>query len=203
MSFLRKFTNQKLMSPPKWLPDNLAYECMMGSRAYGCHNEDSDYDIYGFAMPPKHMLFPHLTGVVKGFDPEPDLDKPSYTAEAIKSPAHNNLPFSFTIYPVSRYFKLCMDNNPNMLDSMFVPESCITCSTDAARIVLDNRKKFLSKEVWPRYRNYAAQQIKKLKNASELPEVKVIREFEDKFNISHTTTIEEVKEELKNRGLVV
>jgi uncharacterized protein len=202
MSFLRKFTKQGIITPPKWLDTNLAYECIMGSRAYGCHTEDSDYDIYGWAFPPKSMLFPATVGLIRGFDSEPDVEKPLYDKQEFV-PQGYQCGYSFTVYGISRYFKLCMDNNPNMLDSMYVPESCITHATEAARILLTNRSKFLSKEVWPRYRNYAANQIKKLKNAGNLPEVSAIRSFEDKYNIPHITTLEEIEQELKDRGLVV
>src|SRR5688500_4528079 len=62
---LRKVLNSGArMSPPDWLPDNLLYETLMGSEAYGVSSDASDRDVYGICMPPKHMLFPHLAGEI-------------------------------------------------------------------------------------------------------------------------------------------
>ena len=34
------------LHPPSWLPDNLCYETMMGSVAYGVSSDTSDVDVY-------------------------------------------------------------------------------------------------------------------------------------------------------------
>ena len=52
---------------PSFLKDNIHYETMMGSVAYGVSNDSSDVDIYGFCIPPKELIFPHLTGEILGF----------------------------------------------------------------------------------------------------------------------------------------
>ena len=39
----------------------------MGSQAYGVAKENSDTDVYGFAIPHKDMMFPHLKGEIFGF----------------------------------------------------------------------------------------------------------------------------------------
>ena len=44
-----------------------SYLTMMGSRAYGTENEDSDYDFYGFIVPPVEIVFPHRAGYIQGF----------------------------------------------------------------------------------------------------------------------------------------
>jgi hypothetical protein len=69
-SVIQKLTtiNKKYISPPAWLPNNMCYEVIMGSRAYGVNKaDDSDYDMYGFCIPPKHIVFPHLAGNIWGF----------------------------------------------------------------------------------------------------------------------------------------
>jgi len=55
------------ISPPSWLPDNLCYETMMGSVAYGVSADTSDMDVYGICLPPKDTVFPHLAGEIFGF----------------------------------------------------------------------------------------------------------------------------------------
>lgn len=49
-SLIRGLQKKKLISPPKWLPDNVMYLCQMGSVAYGVATEYSDVDVYGFAI---------------------------------------------------------------------------------------------------------------------------------------------------------
>ena len=58
---------QKLIHPPKWLLSNCAYLTVMGSQAYGVSSDDSDLDVYGFCVPPKDLVFPHLAGEIPGF----------------------------------------------------------------------------------------------------------------------------------------
>jgi hypothetical protein len=60
--------NQKLIQPPKWLVDNVCYEVITGSKAYGVSEDNSDMDIYGWCIPLKHDIFPHLQGLIPGFD---------------------------------------------------------------------------------------------------------------------------------------
>src|SRR3954451_5519232 len=58
---------KKLVSPPKWLGANVHYLTIMGSVAYGVSNDTSDMDVYGFCIPPKEVIFPHLAGEIIGF----------------------------------------------------------------------------------------------------------------------------------------
>jgi hypothetical protein len=49
---------------------------MMGSVAYGVSSDTSDVDVYGWAIPPKDDLFPHLRGEVPGFgEPRPRFEQ--------------------------------------------------------------------------------------------------------------------------------
>jgi len=64
---LTSLNKQNLIHPPKWLPDNTAYLTIMGSQAYGVSIDDSDLDVYGFCIPPKDLVFPHLAGEIPGF----------------------------------------------------------------------------------------------------------------------------------------
>jgi len=75
-------TTQKLMEKglatdaPSFLKTNVHYETIMGSHAYGVADTSvkakiPDYDVYGFAIPPKELIFKHLTGWIPGFGPEP------------------------------------------------------------------------------------------------------------------------------------
>ena len=67
MSTLQRLTDRGLIKPPRWLPGNVQYETIMGSVAYGVSSDTSDVDVYGWAIPPKEDIFPHLRGEVLGF----------------------------------------------------------------------------------------------------------------------------------------
>ena len=66
-STVYKLNQRGLITPPKWLPDNIHYETIMGSISYGASSDTSDFDVLGFAIPPKEDVFPHLRGEILGF----------------------------------------------------------------------------------------------------------------------------------------
>ena len=66
-SAVQKLTERGLCTPPSFLPTNVHYETIMGSVAYGVSSDTSDMDVYGFAIPPKEIVFPHLAGEIMGF----------------------------------------------------------------------------------------------------------------------------------------
>lgn len=67
MSLRKVLASGAKLNPPGWMSDNLCYETMMGSVAYGVSSDTSDTDVYGICVPPKHMVFPHLAGEIHGF----------------------------------------------------------------------------------------------------------------------------------------
>ena len=62
---------QLITDYPSHMKNNIHYECIMGSMAYGVSNDSSDMDIYGFSMPPKTVLFPYHYGHMVGFGTPP------------------------------------------------------------------------------------------------------------------------------------
>ena len=60
MSTLQRLTDRGSIKPPRWLPGNVQYETIMGSVAYGVASDTSDVDVYGWAIPMKDDIFPHL-----------------------------------------------------------------------------------------------------------------------------------------------
>jgi hypothetical protein len=64
---MQRLADQGLIKPPRWLPGNVQYETIMGSVAYGVSSDTSDLDVYGWAIPLKEEIFPHLRGEILGF----------------------------------------------------------------------------------------------------------------------------------------
>ena len=75
-STTQQLMEKGLIEAPPFLRTNVHYETIMGSHAYGVadtsvRDKIPDYDVYGFAIPPKEMIFKHLTGYIDGFGTAP------------------------------------------------------------------------------------------------------------------------------------
>lgn len=159
-SVIQKLVKEGKASPPKFLPDNIHYEVMMGSVAYAVSGGGSDIDVYGWAIPPKEYVFPHLRGEIAGFGKTgPAFDQ--YQQHHLKG--NNGKDYDLTCFSIVKYFQLVMQNNPNMIDSLFVPRNCVLHITQIGEMVRENRKLFLHKGAWHKFKGYAYSQLSKMK----------------------------------------
>ena len=70
--------------------------------------------------------------------------------------------YDLTIYGIVKFFNLAMENNPNVIDSLFTPVNCVLHSTRVGNLVRENRKLFLHKGAWPKFKGYAYSQLHKI-----------------------------------------
>lgn len=204
---LEKLSKAKLIHPPDWLISNCHYLTVMGSYAYGVNNDRSDEDIYGFCIPPKNIVFPHLSGEIYGFGRQTkrfdqwqehhikyevktkeaycpqcgvDITKNkvangvgnltyiTYVCDHCKKEHYGNecvsqlRNYDFSVYNIVKYFQLCMDNNPNMIDSLFTDHTSVIHCTAIGNIVRDNRRLFLHKGAKYKFSGYAYSQLEKI-----------------------------------------
>jgi predicted nucleotidyltransferase len=151
---------RQLVTPPPHIKNSVQYEVMMGSVAYAVSSDTSDMDVYGFSIPPKEIVFPHLAGEIQGFGRQHKrFDQ--WQQHHIKDPS-NDQKYDLTIYNIVKYFQLCMENNPNMIDSLFVPRRCVLHSTQIGEHVREHRKEFLHKGSWHKFKGYAYSQVHKM-----------------------------------------
>ena len=152
----------------RWIPDNMHYITMMGSTAYGVSNDASDCDIYSFCIPPKEDLFPHLRGEIVGFGDAIHANNrfKNYQEHHIKDVGAQKK-YDLNIYNIVDFFQLVMENNPNMIDSLFTPQFCVLHSTRVGQMVRENRKIFLHLGSWHTYKGYAYKQLKKCRPSEE------------------------------------
>ena len=152
-----------LISPPRWLNDDSCQRMViMGSTAYGVSTDSSDLDIYGFCIPPSAIVFPHTTGVIKGFGEQGETFE-SWSEHHIKT---NKKEYDFTIFSIVKYFDLCLKNNPNIIDALFVPDNCVLHSTKVGNMVAASRRSFLNKNAWHSYKGYAYSNFQRYKSIS-------------------------------------
>lgn len=114
------------------------YRCVVGSRAYGLDNDDSDVDRRGIYLPPAEMHW-SLYGV-----PE-QLENPE-TEECY--------------WELQKFLTLALKANPNVLECLYTP--LIEHADPIARELLDMREAFLSKLLYQTYNGYVLSQFKKL-----------------------------------------
>lgn len=192
---LHNLEKKNLIHPPKWLADNTQYLCVMGSQAYGVSTDTSDVDIYGWCIPPKELVFPHLAGEIPGFGRQIQRFE-VYQEHHVKDPS-TSIERDFAVYSVVKFFSLCMENNPNMIDSLFVPRNCIIHSTAISENVRENRHIFLHRGAWHKFKGYAYSSINKLRNKEINQFVALCR----KNDIPTDITLKQVQDEIKKRNI--
>jgi len=156
---LDNLSEKDLKSCPKWLPNNCHYLTIIGSHAYGVNTKDSDFDVYGFCIPPKNIIFPHLDGEIDGFGRQ----KKKFEQWQIAHLLVKEKEYDFSVYNIIKYFNLCMENNPNIIDSLYTPHNLVLFSTIIGDTVRENRDLFLHKGVYHKLKGYAYSQLHLMK----------------------------------------
>jgi predicted nucleotidyltransferase len=191
---------------PGFLHGNIPYETIMGSMAYGVSSDSSDMDVYGFAIPPKDEVFPHLRGEIRGFGThKPPFEQ--FQEHHVHDPsalAGQGRVYDLTIYNIVKYFQLCMECNPNMIDSLFTPTTCVLHATAVANMVRERRHLFLHKGAWVKFKGYAYAQLHKLtskRHAGKRAELKQQHGFDVKYAYHIVRLISEVEQILAEGDL--
>jgi len=123
----------------------LIYYVLSGSHAYGLATEESDYDYRGVIIPPKIYYFSPFKNVEQI---EEKNEKENW--ESVK-------------YELQKFVKLAADNNPNILELLFVDEKFVKVITPEGRLLRKNRNLFLSAKCKFTYSGYAISQLKRIK----------------------------------------
>ena len=118
--------------------DFVIYRCVVGSRAYGLADDNSDTDRRGIYLPPADLQW-SLAGV-----PE-QLDNP-------KGEEH--------YWELEKFIVLALKANPNVLECLYTP--LVEMTTPLADELLDMRSIFVSKLIYQTYNGYVLSQFKKL-----------------------------------------
>lgn len=176
-SVVKKLHSQGLIKPPPYVVAGTQYECIMGSEAYGVSQDQSDRDIYGWCIPPRGVVFPHTAGEIPEFGTQIQRFN-QWQQHHVEQGGYSH---DLSIYSVIRYFQLCLENNPNMLDSLFVPQRCILFITPVAQLVREARRDFLHRGAWHKFKGYAFSQMKKIRDESSNTRTGKRKELVEKF----------------------
>lgn len=126
-----------------WLKERTIFLTLHGSHSYGLATEQSDIDLRGIAIAPKDYYF----GFQKTFE--------NYVASE---------PHDIQIFDLIKFFNLTKDGNPNTLEMLFTEEEYHIYVSSAGKKLIENRDKFLSRNLKERYLGYSRAQLHRLKN---------------------------------------
>lgn len=215
---IQELADKKLIKPPDWLPTNTHYLTIMGSVAYGVSSDTSDMDIYGLAIPRKEMVFPHLAGHImmpvnkdgKTFELVFNEQASIFTEwqqhgiEDKSALAGKGRTYDFTIFNIVKYFDLLLDNNPNIIDSIYTPQECVLHVTHVGNLVREHKDIFLHKGCFAKFKGYAYAQLHKMTNKEPIGKRKKIREefgYDVKFGYHLVRLLNECEQILMNGTL--
>jgi len=129
-------TAQELMT------DNLLVKHLAGSLAYGTNLPTSDIDYRGiFCADPVNIRTPFFT-VREATDADEEDTK---------------------FYELTHFMKLCLDCNPNIIETLWVDDDSIEFRTVAYDHLRDNRHRLLSSKLAFTFSGYALAQLKRIK----------------------------------------
>lgn len=160
MNLLQEMERDKLIIPPYWLADNIMFLVEAGSISYGTNTPDSDHDIRGVTFPSRHILFPWETGVIPGFGTQP----PKFESWLQHHVDYKDKQYDMEVYSIIKYFELLRLGNPNIIDTLFVPENCVIHITQAGIHMRKHRRKFLSKASISKFLGFAWNHMRNMKN---------------------------------------
>lgn len=119
---------------------NIIFKGIVGSRAYGLNDENSDIDIKG--------VYQQTNDEILGFRYKERID---VSADEV-------------YYEVRKFIELIGKSNPTILEMLWLPDSMILQTSEIFEFIKNSRYSFLSKECKFSYLGYAQAQIKKAKN---------------------------------------
>lgn len=125
-----------------WLAERTVVFAVAGSRAYGTHRPESDFDYRGVAVAPRRYR--------DGF---------AHTFEQ----AHSDVPDA-TVFDLRKFMGLCADCNPNVLETLWVDPADLLVCTPAGRMLVEARGLFLSRKARFTFSGYALAQLKRIQS---------------------------------------
>jgi predicted nucleotidyltransferase len=124
--------------------DNIIFYSVVGSRLYGLELPTSDTDVKGvFNLPISDYL--KLNAPIQIDDEKNDI----------------------VYYEVRRFLQLAQSANPNILELLYVPEDKIITKTRKYDLILNEKDKFLTKNIRYSLGGYAMGQIKKARGLNK------------------------------------
>jgi predicted nucleotidyltransferase len=127
------------------IENNTIFLTIVGSTAYGTNIDTSDEDLGGVCIPTKESIL----GFTKFEQKDNWVDE-------------NGNKIDKVIYSINKAIKLLKENNPNMMDYLWMPERCIKILSPEWQQFINIRDEFISKQAYSRYQGYAISQLERV-----------------------------------------
>lgn len=164
MIYTKLFAEKRFQQHEQWIPDNLLYETIMGSNAYGNNNENSDIDIVSIVMPKEEMINPYKYGYIIDFENYPNFKNKECKGEKDRVILENGKPVEAQFVSLIYFFYMTgIKGSPNLFETLFVRENLITFNSKIGSMLRDNRKLFLSTRTFNALKGYTYQQIERVR----------------------------------------
>ena len=121
------------------------YRCLVGSKAFGLSNDDSDDDVRGIFIPTAQQHW-SLYAI----------------PEQIEDQADQN---DEVLWELEKFLRLALKANPNILEVLWTP--IVLESTELSERLRSLRGAFLSKHLYKTYSGYVLSQFRRMKNRFE------------------------------------
>ena len=161
----------------------VAYTYLRGSHSQNLNGPDSDEDFGGVYFAPIETI----------------IGLGTYYQEEISDEKHDE-----TYHEFGKWMTLISKGNPDAMESLFIPERMVVGEVHPViRKVLENRDKFISKQVVKALAGYAFDQVKKARGLNKKI-VKQVNERKDVLDFCYTFKgqgSQPIKEWLKENGL--
>lgn len=143
---------------PEHLRSRLLMLKQVGSHSYGVATPMSDQDYVGVVLPPPKEFCPHLFKTYV-----PDFTPPLHYFAQWHTPEGSEI--DVTLYSVAKFFRLCAQCNPNIVDILFsedVPLETEPLFLCGGREIEANRSMFLHRGLYERFIGYAYSQASQI-----------------------------------------
>ncbi|MEZ2319798.1 MAG: DNA polymerase beta superfamily protein [Microcoleus sp.] len=153
LTIRKQFQSEGLQSKADFLAeynlyDSVIYRCIVGSKAYGLDNAQSDTDRRGIYQPPANLHW-SLYGI----------------PEQLENKQNDEC-----YWELQKFLIVALKGNPNVLECLYTP--LVETLSPVAAELLEIREIFLSKLVYQTYNGYVLSQFKKmeqdLRNSGEI-----------------------------------
>ena len=124
------------------LQKHTIFYTLSGSRLYGTSDENSDYDYRGVCIPPEKYWWGFHSKFSQYAPQDADV----------------------CVYGLQKFVQLAAQNNPNVLELLWVPQKYWKQSTPHWETLVENRHLFLSKRCYFTFRGYAHSQLRRMRS---------------------------------------
>lgn len=128
-----------------FVTDDLIFMTLAGSHMYGTNTPDSDIDKRGVCIPPRNVVM----GFARNFEQQ------IFEGE------------DTTVFSLMKFMKLCLENNPNIIELLYAPEDCIQVCTPIWEKVRARRDEMLSAKCFHTFTGYAHSQLNRMRSHRE------------------------------------